>query len=198
MTVSAADVKKLRGMTGAGMMDCKKALAETGGDFEKAVDHLRTKGLAKAAKKAGRETSEGIVYSYIHPGDRIGVMIEVNCETDFVARNESFRSFVRDLAMHVAAASPRWVGREDVVESEIEHEKQIYRDQMKESGKPDNIIEKIVEGKMDKFYSEACLLEQGFIKDPDTTVSDLLQAKIAELGENMKIARFARFELGQG
>lgn len=198
MTVSAADVKKLRDMTGAGMMDCKKALAETEGDFEKAVDHLRTKGLAKAAKKAGRETSEGIVYSYIHPGDRIGVMIEVNCETDFVARNESFRSFVRDLAMHVAAASPRWVGREDVVDSEIEHEKQIYRDQMKESGKPDNIIEKIVEGKMDKFYSEACLLEQGFIKDPDTTVSDLLQAKIAELGENMKIARFVRFELGQG
>jgi len=197
MSVSAADVKKLREMTGAGMMDCKNALSAAGGDFDKAVDYLRTKGLAKAAKKAGRETSEGIVYSYIHPGSRIGVLVEVNCETDFVARNESFRALVHDLAMQIAAASPRWVGREEVTESDIEHEKQIYRDQMVESGKPENIIEKIVEGKMDKFYSESCLMEQGFIKDPDTTVSELLQSKIAEIGENMKVSRFARFEIGQ-
>ena len=197
MSVSAADVKKLREMTGAGMMDCKNALADAGGDFDKAVDYLRTKGLAKAAKKAGRETSEGIVYSYIHPGNRIGVLVEVNCETDFVARNESFRAMVHDLAMHIAAANPRWVSREEVTESDIEHEKQIYRDQMVESGKPENIIEKIVEGKMDKFYSESCLMEQGFIKDLDTTVSELLQSKIAEIGENMKVSRFARFEIGQ-
>jgi elongation factor Ts len=197
MSVSAADVKKLREMTGAGMMDCKNALADAGGDFDKAVDYLRTKGLAKAAKKAGRETSEGIVYSYIHPGNRIGVLVEVNCETDFVARNETFRALVHDLAMHIAASNPRWVSREEVTESDIEHEKQIYRDQMVESGKPENIIEKIVEGKMDKFYSESCLMEQGFIKDPDTTVSELLQSKIAEIGENMKVSRFARFEIGQ-
>jgi elongation factor Ts len=197
MSVSAADVKKLRQMTGAGMMDCKNALSEAGGDFDKAVDFLRTKGLAKAAKKAGRETAEGVVMSYIHPGNRIGVLIEVNCETDFVARNESFRAFVHDLAMHVAASSPRWVAREEVTADDIEHEKQIYRDQMVDSGKPENIIEKIVEGKMDKFYSESCLLEQPFIKDPDRSVSELLQAKIAEIGENMKISRFARYEIGQ-
>ena len=197
MAISAQEVKKLRDMTGAGMMDCKKALGETDGDFDKAVDFLRKKGLSQAAKKAGRETSEGMVYSYIHPGNSIGVLIEVNCETDFVARNDKFQAFVHDLAMHVAAANPRWVGREEVPETELEHEKQIFRDQMKESGKPENIIEKIVEGKLGKFYSENCMLEQGFIKDPDTAIQDLLSAKIAEIGENMRIARFCRYELGK-
>ncbi len=197
MAISAQDVKKLRDMTGAGMMDCKKALTEVEGDFDKAVDFLRKKGLSQAAKKAGRETSDGLVYAYIHPGSRVGVLIEVNCETDFVARTEPFQAFVRDLAMHVAAAMPRWVAREDVNEAEVEHEKRIYLEQMQESGKPEAVLEKIVTGKMEKFYSENCLMEQGFIKDPDTKVADLLQAKIAELGENMKVARFTRYELGK-
>ncbi|MDQ7008293.1 MAG: translation elongation factor Ts [Acidobacteriota bacterium] len=197
MSVTAQDVKKLRSMTGAGMMDCKKALTETGGDFDAAVDFLRKKGLSSAAKKAGRETSEGMVYAYIHPGSRVGVLIEVNCETDFVARTDDFQALVRDLAMHVAAAQPRWVAREDVSEAEIEHEKKIYLEQMKESGKPEAVLEKIVTGKMEKFYSENCLLEQGFIKDPDKTVKDLLTEAIAKLGENMQIARFVRYELGK-
>ncbi|HHN74306.1 MAG TPA: translation elongation factor Ts [Acidobacteria bacterium] len=197
MSVTAQDVKKLRAMTGAGMMDCKKALTETGGDFDAAVDFLRKKGLSSAAKKAGRETSEGMVYAYIHPGSRVGVLIEVNCETDFVARTDDFQALVRDLAMHVAAAQPRWVAREDVSEAEIEHEKKIYLEQMRESGKPEAVLEKIVTGKMEKFYSENCLLEQGFIKDPDKTVKALLTETIAKLGENMQVARFVRYELGK-
>lgn len=197
MAITAQDVKKLREMTGAGMMDCKKALTETEGDFEKAVDFLRKKGLSQAAKKAGRDTSEGLVYAYIHPGNTVGVLIEVNCETDFVARTEAFQAFVHDLAMHVAAAQPRWVSSEESSADEIEHEKKIYMDQMRESGKPEAILEKIVEGKIKKFFQESCLLEQPFVKDTDKTIQDLLTAKIAELGENMKIARFARFQLGK-
>ena len=197
MSVTAKDVKQLREMTGAGMMDCKKALVETGGDFEAAVDFLRKKGLSSAAKKAGRETSDGMVYAYIHPGSRVGVLIEVNCETDFVARTDDFKSLVHDLAMHIAAAQPRWVAREDVPQSEVEHEKSIYLDQMRESGKPEHVLEKIVTGKLEKFFADNCLLEQGFIKDTDSTVKDLLTAKIAKLGENMKVARFARYELGK-
>ncbi len=197
MAITAQEVKKLREMTGAGMMVCNKAPTETGGDYDKAVDFLRKKGLSQAAKKAGRDTSEGLIYAYIHPGSTVGVLIEVNCETDFVARTDPFKAFVHDLAMHVAAANPRWLEREEVPEAELEHERQLFAEQMKDSGKPDNIIDKIVDGKMKKFYGENCLLEQGFVKDPDTTVQELLTAKIAELGENMKIARFTRYALGK-
>lgn len=195
--ISAADVKELRNRTGAGMMDCKKALEETGGDMEKAIEYLRMKGLAAAAKKAGRVTKEGLVEAYIHGGGRIGVLIEVNCETDFVARTEDFKALVHDLAMQVAAARPRYVKREDVPEEVIEKEKSILRAQALNEGKPEKVIEKIVAGRLEKFYQETCLLEQPFIKDMERTVKDLIAEKIAKLGENIEVRRFARFEVGE-
>jgi len=179
-------------------MDCKKALAETGGDQEKAVDYLRKKGLAAASKKAGRIASEGIVGSYIHAGGKIGVLVEVNCETDFVAKNEGFQTFVKDIAMHIAAASPLYVRREEVPAELLEREKAIYRDKAKESGKPDAIIEKIVDGQVNKFYADICLLEQAFVKDPDKTIQTYLNETIASIGENMSIRRFTKFVLGEG
>jgi elongation factor Ts len=197
MEISAALVKELRGQTGAGMMDCKMALKEAGGDLEKAVEYLRIKGLAKAAKKSGRETSEGTVYSYIHPGSRIGVLIEVNCETDFVARTDDFQGFVRDVAMQVAATAPLAVDRKDVPAETIAKEQEFYRTQAKEEGKPDNVIDRIVDGRVDKFYSEIVLLDQPYIKDDSKTVRDLLNELISKLGENIKVARFARFQIGQ-
>lgn len=197
MTVISADmVKELREKTGAGMMECKKALQESNGDFEKAVTVLRQKGLASASKKAGRTASEGLVSSYIHM-DRIGVLVEVNCETDFVARTEDFRNLVKDIAMHIAAANPVYVSREQVPQETIEKEKEIYRAQI--SGKPPQVVEKIIEGKLEKFYNDTCLLDQVFIKDPEQKmkVKDLITEKIAKLGENIVVRRFARFQLGE-
>jgi elongation factor Ts len=198
VTITAAQVSELRKVTGAGLMDCKKALAETGGDQEKAVDYLRTKGLAAASKKAGRAATEGTVGSYIHVGGKIGVLVEVNCETDFVAKNEAFQNFVKDVAMHIAAAAPQFVRREEVCAELLEREKEIYRAKAKETGKPDNIIEKIVEGQISKFYGEICLLEQTFVKDTDKTIQTYLNETIATIGENMSIRRFARYVLGEG
>lgn len=198
MTITAAQVSDLRKATGAGLMDCKKALAETGGDHEKAIDYLRKKGLAAASKKAGRVASEGVVGSYIHAGGKIGVLVEVNCETDFVAKNEAFQVFVKDVAMHIAAAAPQFVRREEVSAELLEREKDIYRAKAKETGKPDNIIEKIVEGQVNKFYGDICLMEQAFVKDPDKTIQTYLNETIASIGENMSIRRFARFVLGEG
>jgi len=198
VSISAAQVNELRKVTGAGLMDCKKALQETDGDQEKAVDYLRKKGLASASKKAGRVASEGSVGSYIHAGGKIGVLLEVNCETDFVAKNENFQNFVKDVAMHIAAASPMYVRREEVAADVLEREKEIYRSKARESGKPDNIIEKIIEGQVNKFYADICLLEQPYVKDPDKTVQTYLNETIATIGENMSIRRFARFVLGEG
>ncbi len=198
MSITAAQVSELRKVTGAGLMDCKKALAETGGDQEKAVDYLRKKGLAAASKKSGRAATEGMVGSYIHAGGKIGVLVEVNCETDFVAKNENFQAFVKDIAMHIAAAAPQFVRREEVMAELVEREKEIYRAKARESGKPDNIIEKIIEGQVNKFYADICLLEQPYVKDPDKTVQTYLNETIATIGENMSIRRFARFVLGEG
>jgi elongation factor Ts len=197
MTISAAIVKELREKTGVGMMDCKRALEETDGDLEKAMEVLRKKGLAAVAKRAGRVTSEGIIASYIHPGERLGVLVEVNCETDFVARTPDFRAFVKEIAMQVAAANPLVMRREDLLEEDVEREKEIYRDQARSQGKPDKIIEKIVQGKMEKYYQEVCLLDQQFIKDSDKRVSDLLGEVKMKLGENIIVKRFARFRLGE-
>ena len=197
MAISAAQVKELREVTGAGMMDCKKALAETDGDQGKAIDYLRTKGLQSADKKSGRKTSEGVIQSYIHPGSRLGVLVEINCETDFVARTENFQEFTKDIAMHIAASKPLAVDKDGVSKELIDKETEIYRAQMKEQGKPDNIIDKIVQGKIDKFYQEICLLEQNFVKDTDKTVRDVLNETISKLGENMIIKRFVRFQLGE-
>jgi len=188
-------VKQLREKTNAGMMDCKRALVESGGDLEKAEAILRTKGIAAAGKKAARTTKEGIVASYIHLQGKVGVLVEVNCETDFVARNENFREFVKDITLHIAAAHPLYVSRADVPGNLIEAEREIYKAQSK--GKPDNVMEKIVEGKLDKFFSTVCLLEQGFIKNPDETIGDLVKAKIAQLGENIVIRRFVRYLVGE-
>jgi elongation factor Ts len=188
-------VKQLREKTNAGMMDCKRALEEASGDFDKAETILRTKGIASASKKASRATKEGIVASYIHLQGKVGVLVEVNCETDFVAKNENFRSFVKDITLHIAAAHPLYVSREDVPGKLIEAEREIYKAQVK--GKPANVTEKIVDGKLDKFYSTVCLLEQGFIKNPDVTIKDLLSSKIAELGENIIIRRFTRYLVGE-
>jgi len=196
--VDASAVKELRERTGAGMMDCKKALTESNGDMDKAIEILREKGLAAAAKKAGRIASEGIVDAYIHGDGRIGVLIEVNSETDFVAKNEEFKKFVRDMAMQVAASNPLYVKREDVDPQLIEKEREIYRAQALNEGKPEKIIEKMVEGRIEKYYKEICLLEQPFIKDPDKTVQDVLTALIAKIGENITIRRFVRFERGEG
>jgi len=198
MAITAQAVKELRERTGAGMMDCKKALQETGGDMDKAIEFLRKKGLADAAKKAGRVAAEGLVHSYIHAGGRIGVLVEVNCETDFVARTDAFKQFVHDVAMHVAATNPRWLDRESAPADELENERRILSEQAAESGKPPHVIEKMVEGRLQKFLKENCLLDQPFVKDPDVTVGDLLKQKIAELGENIRIRRFVRFQLGEG
>jgi elongation factor Ts len=201
MEIRAESVKELREKTGAGFMDCKKALSEAGGDLDGAVRWLREKGLAAAAKKAGRATSEGLIGTYLHAGGRIGVLIEVNCETDFVAKTPDFQGLVKDLAMQVAAASPalaRYVRREEVAAEAIEQEREIYRAQAKASGKPDKVIEKIVDGKVDKFLSDVCLLDQPFIRDPEKTVKDVVSEAIAKLGENINVRRFARFQLGEG
>ncbi len=195
--ITANMVSELRARTGAGIMDCKKALAENEGDMEKAVEHLRKTGIAKAAKKAGRTTAEGLVHAYIHPGGKVGVLIEVNCETDFVARNEQFQALVHDLAMHVAASNPAGVRREDVDPELITRERNLFEAQAKESGKPDNVIEKMVEGRINKYYAENVLLEQPFVKDPDKSVEDVVKEHIATIGENIVIRRFARYELGQ-
>lgn len=197
MSISAQQVKELRDRTGAGMMECKKALTETGGDLDEAVKNLRERGLAAASKKAGRATQEGIVGHYIHAGGKIGVLAEVNCETDFVARTDDFQQLVRDVAMQVAAASPTWVRVEDVDEAALEAEKEIYRNQALGEGKPPEIADKIVEGRLKKYYSEVCLYEQPFIKDGDVTIGELVKAKIAKLGENIAVRRFARFEVGE-
>ena len=198
MNITAQMVKDLRERTGAPMMDCKAMLTEAGGDMEKAVDLLRKKGLAAAAKKAGRIAADGAVSSYIHAGGKIGVLVEVNCETDFVARTEEFQELVKDIAMHIAAAEPRYVGREEVRAEDLEREREIYRQQALESGKPAAVVDRIVDGKIGKFYSETVLLEQPFVKDPDQTVGDLIVAKVAKIGENIKVRRFARFKLGEG
>jgi elongation factor Ts len=198
MDVSASTVKELRERTGAGMMDCKKALSETGGDLQKAVDYLRQKGLAAAAKKADRVAADGAVGAYVHPGGKIGVLVEINCETDFVARTAEFQALLKDVAMQVAAANPRVVRREDVSPAELEKEKAIYRQQALETGKPEKVVEKIVEGKIERFFSEICLLEQSFIKDPDKNVTSVINDAIARLGENIQIRRFARYHLGEG
>jgi elongation factor Ts len=198
MEISAAQVKDLRERTGAGMMDCKKALAETQGDFEKAIDYLRKKGIASASKKAGRATKEGAVTSYIHGEGRVGVLLEVNCETDFVARTEQFRALVKDLSMHIAAAAPQWVRPEEVPADIVAREKEIAIDQMKASGKPAAVLEKIAEGKLKKFYEDTCLINQVYVKDSDKTIEQVLKEAIAALGENISIRRFARFVLGEG
>ena len=198
MEISATMVRELREKTGAGMMDCKKALAETEGNFEKAVDYLRQKGLATAAKRAGRVASEGRVGSYIHAGGKIGVMVEVNCETDFVAKTDDFQAFAKDVAMQIAASSPLFVRREEVPPAVLEKEREIYRLQAREAGKPEKIIEKIVDGKLEKYYSEVCLLEQIFVKNTDITIQDLLNGLIGKLGEKIEVRRFARFQVGEG
>jgi elongation factor Ts len=190
-------VRELRERTSAGVLDCKAALDECGGDIEKAIETLRTKGIAKAAKKAERKTSAGIVDAYIHPGEKLGVLIEIAVETDFVARNQEFRRFVRDVAMHIAATDPVAIDRGNIPADVIEREKRIYSEQVADSRKPANIVAKIVEGKLEKFYSEACLLEQPFVKDPDKTVGDYLKEQIAKFGENCRVNRFARFKVGE-
>jgi elongation factor Ts len=197
MQVSAQMVKELRERTGAPMMDCKAALADSQGDMEKAIDFLRKKGMATAARKAGRATAEGLVSSYIHAGGKVGVLLEVNCETDFVARTDDFQELVKDIAMHIAAADPRFVSREEVTKDVLDREREIYREQTLASGKPANIVDKIVDGKMEKFYSESVLLEQAFVKNPDQSVGELVAAKIGKIGENIRVRRFARFKLGE-
>ena len=195
--ITAAMVKDLREKTGAGMMDCKNALVEANGNLEKASEILRKKGIASASKKASRAVNEGRVEAYIHPGNKIGVLVEINCETDFVAKTDDFSAFSRDVATQIAASSPMFIKREDVDQETIDRELDIYRDQAKSQGKPDNIIEKIASGKLDKFYSEICLMEQPFVKDPDKTIENLVTETIAKLGENISIRRFSRFKIGE-
>ena len=196
MTIDASIVKDLRSRTGAGIMDCKEALLDSDGNVEKAVDFLRKKGITKAEKKAGREADQGVVLSYIHPGNRIGVLVEVNCETDFVAKTDGFQMFVKNIAMQIAATNPLSVTRDGIDSVVVDKEKEIFTEQAKLSGKPDNVLEKIIEGRIEKFYQEICLLEQSFIKDSDKSVKDILMETIATLGENISIARFSRFEVG--
>ena len=198
MEISIELVKDLRQRTGAGVIDCKAALLEAKGNMEAAIDYLRRKGLATAAKKAGRIATDGMVSSYIHAGGKMGVLVEVNCETDFVAETEDFQTFVKNIAMHIAAANPQYIRREEIPEEVMERERAIYRTQAQEAGKPQKIIDKIVEGKMERFYSEVCLLEQTYVRDPDLTIKELLDAMIAKIGENISIRRFARFQLGEG
>lgn len=198
MEISARSVKELREKTGAGIMDCKRALLESVGDLEKAVDYLRQKGLALAARKKGRVAAEGVVGAYIHGGGKIGVLVELNCETDFVARTPEFQNLLKDVAMQVAAASPQYVRREDVPLEETEREREIYRLQAQDMGKPQKVVDKIVDGKMEHFYSEVCLLEQEFIKDPDRQVEDLIREVVTKVGENIQVRRFARYHVGEG
>jgi len=198
MAITASDVKELRERTGAGMMDCKKALTETNGDIEKSIDILREKGLASAAKKAGRIASEGAVEAYIHAGGKIGVLVEVNCETDFVAKNPEFKELCHDIAMQIAAAAPEYVRREEVSSEQIEREAAVLKAQALNEGKPAAIVEKMVVGRIDKYYKEICLMEQPFVKDSDKTIGDLLSEKIAKIGENISIRRFSRFVVGEG
>jgi elongation factor Ts len=196
MEISAAMVKELRTQTGAGIMECKNALKETDGDIEESITFLRKKGLAKASKKADRQTSEGAVSTYIHAGNRIGVMLQLNCETDFVANTPEFQELGKDICMHIAAARTRFANRDEVTEEDLAREREIFSHQARESGKPEQIIEKIVTGKMEKFYEENCLLDQKFIKDTEVTISELIKQKIAKLGENITVGKFARYEIG--
>ncbi len=197
MQISSEDVKKLREKTGVGMMDCKKALQECGGDFNKAVEYLRKKGMDVANKRQGRTASQGVVSSYIHMGGKVGVLVEVNCESDFVAKSENFAGFVKDVAMHIAAAGPEWVSREDVPQDVLSKEKEIYKEQALKSGKPEKILDKIAEGRLAKFYSERCLLEQPFVKDTDKNIKQLLDELMGKTGEKCEIRRFARYQLGE-
>lgn len=198
MSISAQAVKELRERTGLGMMDCKKALKETNGNMEEAITWLRKKGLAKSAKVAGRIASEGIVISYIHAGGKIGVLLELNCETDFTARNDEFQALARDIAMHIAAANPKYLGREEVTEDMLAKEREIARDQALASGKPAQVVDRIVEGKMEKFYEENCLMEQIFVKDNKKSIQDIINEKVAKIGEKMTVRRFTRYALGEG
>lgn len=198
MEISIELVKDLRQRTGAGIVDCKTALQEAGGSIEAAIDYLRKKGLATAAKKAGRIATDGLVASYIHAGGKMGVLVEINCETDFVAKTGDFQEFAKNMAMHIAAANPQFIRREDVPPEVLEKEREIYRTQALDSGKPAKVIDKIVEGKLERFYSETCLLEQTYIRDSDVTVKEVLDGMIGKLGENIAIRRFARFQLGEG
>ena len=197
MEISAQQVKELREKTGAGMMDCKKALTECGGDTEKAINYLREKGIAKAAGKAGRATREGIILSYIHPGDKLGVLLEVNCETDFVARTPEFKTFVKDIAMQIAASNPIAIAREGIDPKVVEQESAVYRQQALNEGKPEKILDKIIAGKLDKFYAEACLMEQPFVKDNEKNITDIVNDMISKVGENISVKRFVRFRLGE-
>lgn len=198
MKITAQMVKELREKTGSGMMDCKKALAEADGDMEQAIVILREKGMAKTAKKADRIAAEGVVASYIHMGGRIGAMVEINCETDFVAQTDKFQRFAKDVAMHIAAANPKYLSEDEVPEAEVAKEREILKVQALNEGKPEKIVEKMVEGRLKKFYKEICLLDQPYIKDPDMTIGDLVKEQIMDIGENVKIRRFARFEMGEG
>lgn len=197
MNINAEMVKELRAKTGAGIMDCKSALKDCDGDAEKAVDFLRKKGLATAQKRSARATSEGVVQSYIHMGGKIGVLVEVNCESDFVAKNEDFQEFSKNVAMHVAAINPLGLQKEDIPEEVVERERAIYKEQALEMGKPEKMIDKIIDGKIEKFYKDSCLMSQAYIKDPKITIEDLLNSLIAKIGENIKIKRFARFQIGE-
>lgn len=197
MNITSTMVKELRDKTNAGMMDCKKALQENNGDMEKSIDFLRQKGLAVAAKRADRSTSEGVIQTYIHAGNKLGVMVELGCETDFVAKTDDFVNFAKDVGMQIAATNPISMTREEVPADQLEREKDIYKQQALEAGKPENILDKIITGKLDKFYSENCLLEQKFVKDPDITIQDKLNELIAKMGENISIKRYARFQVGQ-
>jgi elongation factor Ts len=198
MNVTTQMVKELRERTQAPMMDCKNALVESGGDMEKAIELLRKKGVAAAAKKAGRVTAEGAVGSYIHAGGKIGVLVEVNCETDFVARTDEFQALVKDIAMHIAAADPRYVRREEVTQQDLDREREIYREQALNAGKPANVVDRIVEGRVEKYFAEAVLLEQPFVKNPDQTVGDLIAERVGKIRENIQVRRFVRFQLGEG
>jgi elongation factor Ts len=197
MEITAKMVKELREQTGAGMMDCKKALAATEGNFEKAAEHLREQGIAKAATKEGRKTAEGVIATYVHTGDKLGVMVEINCETDFVARTDNFKAFCRDIAMHVAASSPLCVKRDELDADHLKKEREIYRQQALNEGKPEKIIDKIVDGKIEKYFAEVVLLEQPYVKDNDLTVEEFVKNMIGSLGENIQIRRFSRFRLGE-
>jgi elongation factor Ts len=197
MSISADIVKQLRERSGAGMMDCKKALVEAGGDMERAMTILREKGISKAATKAGRATKEGVIGCYVHPGDKLAVLVEINCETDFVARTDQYKELAKNLAMHVAAANPLVVRREELSQEQIVAEREIYRTQALNEGKPEKIVDRIVDGKIDKYYAEVCLMEQAYVKDPDKTINDLINETIGKIGENMSIRRFVRFRLGE-
>ncbi|MEA1968498.1 MAG: translation elongation factor Ts [Thermodesulfobacteriota bacterium] len=195
--ITAAMVKELRDQTGSGMMDCKRALTETDGDIAKALDFLRKKGLAKAQKRAGRATSEGVVFSYIHAGDKLGVLVEINCESDFVAKTDDFREYGKNIAMHIAAANPAGLNSEDIPEEIVDRERDIYRSMALEQGKPENIVDKIVEGQVQKFFKDSCLLSQAYIKDPKKSIADITTETIAKIGENIQIKKFARFQIGE-